>query len=78
MKKMKVSISIEDENGNTIVTNESVREVPYIEEIEQQGFRAAFHELETAVLESRKEVSDKAMEDYLEAISKKKREANPD
>ena len=77
MKKMKNTISIEDECGNTIVTNESERTVPYIEEIEQQGFRAAFHDLETAVLESRKEVSDKSVADYLEVISQKKRKTSP-
>jgi hypothetical protein len=49
--------------------------VPYIEEIEKQGFRSAFNDLETAVLEGRKEACDNAVSEYLEAISQKKREA---
>ena len=72
-KKLRVTVTVEDENGETIVSSESERSVPYIEEIEQQGFRAAFHDLETAILESRKEASDGALSEYLEQISKKKR-----
>ena len=71
-KKLKITIEIEDENGQTIVTNKSERTVPYIEEIDTQGFRAAFHELETATLESRKEVCEKTISEYLEIMSKKK------
>ena len=45
---------------------------PYIEEIEKQGFRASFHDLETAILESRKEASEQALSSYLGEISLKK------
>jgi len=76
-KTMEITITIKDENGESIVASTSEREVPYIEEIEAQGFRAAFHELETAVLESRKEVSERAVSEYLETISQKKRTMNP-
>jgi hypothetical protein len=65
-------VSIEDESGETIVSSESERVVPYIKEIEEQGFRTAFHQLETAVLESRKEAGDKAVSEYLEKMSQKK------
>lgn len=75
-KTMEITITIKDENGEPIVSRTSNREVPYIEEIETHGFRAAFHELETAVLESRKEVSESAVSEYLEAISQKKRSTN--
>ena len=71
-KKMKISITIEDENGETLVSRASEREVPYVEELISKGFGGAFHDLETAVLESRKEVSDGITEDYLELISEKK------
>jgi len=71
-KKMKISIEIEDENGEIIISRASEREVPYIEEVVEQGFRGAFHEYETAVLESRKEVSDEVTSEYFELISKKK------
>ena len=73
---MRISVTIEDENGEVIVTSTDEREVPYIEEIEAQGFRAAFHELETAVLESRKKASDNAVSEYLEAMSQKKQGLN--
>jgi hypothetical protein len=76
-KTMEITITIKNENGDTIVTSSSERNVPYIEEIETHGFRKAFHELETAVLESRKEVSEAAVSEYLESISQKKRTANP-
>jgi len=71
-KKLKITILIEDENGEALVSRESEREVPYIEEIEREGFRSAFHELETAILESRKEASDEIVSKYLEMASEKK------
>ena len=73
---MQITVSIKDENGEVIVSKENERQVPYIEEIDTQGFRAAFHDLETAILESRKEVCDNAISEYLEAISLKKQEQN--
>ena len=74
MKKIEISVKIKDEDGKEIIQTVSEKEVPYIEEFVSLGFRGAFHELETAVLESRKEVSDKIVSEYLEYISKKKRE----
>jgi C4-type Zn-finger protein len=76
-KKLKITVTIEDEEGKAIITSESEKEVPYIGEIEDRGFRTAFHELETAVLETRKEAGDKAVSDYLEFMSQKKREMKP-
>ena len=70
-KQMKITITITDENGETLVEQQSERTIPYIDEIDRQGFRAAFHDLETAVLESRQEVSNGAMSEYLEHMSKK-------
>ena len=74
MKKLEISVKIKDETGKEIIQTVSEREVPYIEEFVEQGFRTAFHELETAVLETRKAVSDKIVSEYLEVISEKKRE----
>ena len=71
-KTMQISVSIKDENGEVIVSTASKRSVPYIEEIDAQGFRSAFHDLETAVLEGRKEVCDQAVSEYLEGMSIKK------
>ena len=77
-KKMEITVKITDESGEMIVSSSREREVPYIGEIERDGFRAAFHELETAVLEGRKEASDEAVTEYLEHMSKKKRQAKRD
>ena len=71
-KKLKVTIEIEDENGETLVSQTSERSVPYVEELIAKGFRGAFHEYETAVLESRKEVSDGVTSEYFELMSEKK------
>ena len=75
-KTMQITVNIKDENGDEIVSTMSERSVPYIEEIDAQGFRAAFHDLETAVLESRKEACDQAVSEYLEGMSKKKQGRN--
>jgi len=74
MKKLEISVKIKDENGKEIIETVSEREVPYIEEFVSLGFRAAFHELETAFLETRKESSEKTLGEYLEIMSEKKRE----
>ena len=71
-KKLKIAITIEDENGETLVSRASERSVPYVEELISKGFRGAFHEYETAVLESRKEVSDQITSEYFELMSEKK------
>jgi len=72
-KIMKFVVSVEDENGETIVLKESKREVPFVKEIEEKGFRDAFDDLETAVLELSKETRDAAVSEYLAEASKKKR-----
>jgi len=74
MTKLEISVKIKDETGKEIIQKISEKEIPYIEEFVNQGFRTAFDELETAVLEARKEVSDSIVSEYLEFISKKKRE----
>ena len=68
---------IEDENGEALVTNTRERTIPYIEEMESKGFRSAFHDLETAILESRKEVCDSTVSEYVEMMSEKKQQTNP-
>ena len=70
-KMMEFVVTIKDENGETIVTRQSTREVPYIEEIEEKGFRVAFNDLEIAALELTKETRDAAVSDYLSEASKK-------
>jgi hypothetical protein len=73
MNKLRVTVSVEDENGNVVVASESSREVPYLDGFEAQGFRKAFGTLENAVLDARKEASEAVVEQYLENMSKKKR-----
>ncbi|MCL1819579.1 MAG: hypothetical protein FWG36_02860 [Oscillospiraceae bacterium] len=67
-----VTVTIKNQDGEIITINESERAVPYIKEIEEQGFRNAFHDLETAVLETRKEASETVVTSYLETMSLKK------
>jgi len=72
-KIMEFTVTIKDENGETIIKKASTREVPYIEEIEAKGFREAFNDIETAALELTKEARDTAVAEYLAEASKKKR-----
>ena len=72
MNKLRVTITVEDDNGNTVVTSESTRDVPALNGFQEQGFRKAFGVLENAVLDARKEASNDAVERYLEDVSKKK------
>jgi sporulation-control protein spo0M len=67
-----ITVTIKNKDGEIITSRESERMMPYIEEIEKQGFRTAFHDMETAILESRKEASEQALSSYIEEISKKK------
>jgi len=76
-KIMKFVVTVEDESGETLVTKESARTVPFVEEIEKQGFYDAFDDLETAVLEMTKETRDAAVSEYLAQASKKKQRAMP-
>jgi hypothetical protein len=71
-KKLKITIEFEDENGNLITRPVSVeRDIPWLKEFDNLGFRESFHMLETAVLEGRKEASNQAIEQFLEKVSKK-------
>jgi len=72
MNKLRVMISVEDDNGNAVITSESTREVPTLDGFQSQGFRKAFGVLENAVLDARKEASDATIEQFLEDMSKKK------
>jgi len=76
MKKLEIIVKIKDDDGKEIIQRVSEKEIPYIEEFTSQGFRAAFHDLETAFLETRKESCENTLSEYLEVISEKKREMN--
>jgi hypothetical protein len=68
---MTITVKIESPSGE-IIGKSAERYIPDIPEIDKQGFRIFFDEIETAVLESRKEVSDAAVSEYLSRISQKK------
>jgi hypothetical protein len=69
---MQITIKFEDDNGKTVTKPINIkRNIPWIKEFDDVGFEEAFDNLETAVLEARKEASEKAIEGYLESMSKK-------
>jgi len=73
-KKMKISVSIEDDNGHEIIYSTSERDLPTLKEFESQGFRPSINQIDKAFVEARKEAVDKAAEEYLDELSKKKTE----
>ena len=75
-QKMKITISIEDENGQKVINSASERDLPTLKEFEAQGFRPSINQIDKAFIEARKEATDKAVEEYLEEISKKKQMKN--
>jgi len=72
--KLKISIEIEDENGNkSIKSIASEKEIPSIDDfMKGENFRENFDILERAILKARKEISEEAVESYIEEASKKK------
>ena len=71
MSKVRITVTVEDDNGNAVVASESARDVPALEGFQTQGFRKAFGVLENAVLDARREASNDAVERYLDDVSKK-------
>ena len=70
---MKTVTTFYDEDGAIISESERTATVPGIEEIDRDGFRAAFHQLETTVLETTDSTRQTAVTGLLEELSKKKR-----
>jgi len=77
-QKLEITVRIKNENGESIIQKISEKEIPDIEEFDKQGFRTSFDQIERAFLTGRKEVTDGAVSDYLEIISKKKLSRNPE
>jgi len=75
-QKLKIIVQIENDNGESIIQKTTEKEIPDIEEFDKQGFRTSFDQIERAFLTGRKEVTDGAVSDYLEIISKKKLSKN--
>ena len=69
---MEIIVKITNEDGSEIVKSTRERELPFVEEFDKQGFRESIGEIETAVLEARKEASDEAVNKYMTEVSKKK------
>jgi len=72
MNKLEITVKYTNEKGEVITEAVSEKEVPFLREFEKEGFTAAFDQLETAVLEARKEAGDDAIKKYLEELSQKK------
>jgi len=75
-QKLEITVRIKNENGESIIQKVSEKSIPDIKEFDQQGFRTSFDQIEKAFLTGRKEVSDEAVTEYLELISKKKLSRN--
>ena len=71
--KMETITRFYDENGNIITESERTATVPGIAEIEKEGFRAAYNQLEVTVLETTDSTRQTAVSGLLEELSKKKR-----
>ena len=72
MEKMKITICFTDGDGNITSEVSSESEVPSLKEFNKLGFEAAFNQLETVILEERKNTTERAVEGYVSEISKKK------
>ena len=70
--KMKTITSFYDEDGSIVAESERTATVPGIEEIEKEGFRTAFNQIETTVLETTNSTRQTAVTELLEELSKKK------
>ena len=68
--KMKITIEIIKEDGDAVISTRTDT-IPGFSDFEEIGFQRSFDKIETAILESRKAVSDSAMEAYLSDMSKK-------
>jgi len=71
--RMKTVTSFYDEDGNIITESERTATVPGIEEIEKDGFRTAFDQLERTVLDTTDSTRQNAVSGLMEELSKKKR-----
>lgn len=69
--KMKTVTTFYDEEGRIVSESERTATVPGIEEIDSEGFRAAFHQLESTVLEATNSTRQTAMSGLMEELSKK-------
>ena len=71
-RKMKITVTIEDESGTEIIRGASERELPHLREFEAEGFRPSINKIDKSFLEARKEAIETATAAYLEEISQKK------
>jgi len=71
--KMRISVTIENEDGSAFVDPTTVEVgVPEVEAFTSpQVFDQIFHQYEQTVLTARKEVFEEATENYLSAVGKK-------
>jgi hypothetical protein len=63
---------VEQETGKEITNTTSTRKIPDLLTFKSSGFASAFNDMETAIIEARKEVETETVQKILEEISKKK------
>jgi len=72
--KMETVTRFYDDEDDTIISeSKRTATVPGIREIEKEGFRKAFHQLETTVLETTNSTREIAVSGLMQELSKKKR-----
>jgi len=71
--KMETITRFYNEDGSILTESERIATVPGIKEIEEEGFREAFHQLETTVLETTNSTRQTAVAELINELSKKKR-----
>jgi hypothetical protein len=72
--KMRISVTIENEDGSAFVDPTMVEvSIPEVEDFTSpKVFDQVFHKYEQKVLEARNDVVEEATENYLSAVGKKK------
>ena len=76
--KMETVTRFYDENGVVIAESGKTANVPGIKEIEEEGFRMAFDQLEVTVLEATDSTRQTAVSNLMKELSKKKRNRRPE
>ena len=75
-QKLEIIVRIKNENGDAIIEKTSEKEIPDLEEFDNQGFRTSFDQIEKAFLIGRKEVTDAAASELYRINIKKKLSKN--
>ena len=75
--KMETVTRFYDENGVVMAESGKTANIPGIKEIEEEGFRAAFHQMEVTVLEATDDTRQAAVSDPMKEPGKKSGVGSP-